>query len=408
MKRLGLVLDQIIFENQGRYSTDEVFIKFVEGVGTSLSDRIQFCSRVQKVDEDAPYGLDSSIYDIIRFPWYRDVAELSLKSPRILPVMARILRGEMPTWGLAIAFGVHPLTPLVIRMARRRRLPALLWIRGDLIADLNHRIAGIRRTAALAVARTVIRAIPNGTPVVSIGRDDYPFLSRMGPVHVAYSSKFGAEDFSPGPRPQSILRSNPRLLYVGRVAPEKGVEVLLEAFRLLRSRHSDSAPILTLVGSDFYTGSYGAAFSARLQNSDLVGAVEMAGHVPYGNRLFEFYDTHDLLVLPSFTEGFPQVLLEAMARGLPVVATRVGGVPRVVRDGENGLIVPPGDPRTLSAAIHRLLTDPSLFARFSSEGQRTARLYTRQVQTDGIVAFVDRCFPGSRFTTSSRVMPHPP
>ena len=85
--------------------------------------------------------------------------------------------------------------------------------------------------------------------------------------------------------------------------------------RLRAARGSETT--LTIVGSDFHGSPFGPAFQREIERSDLNGAVRVLGHVPYGEELFRQYDAHDLVVLPSFTEGFPQVILEAMARGVP-------------------------------------------------------------------------------------------
>ena len=398
MRRLGLVLDQIIHAREGRYSTDEVVIRFVEEIAVRDFDRIRFCSRVRPATEDAPYPLDPARFEVVPLPWYASVPSLCLRAPVLLPRIGGVLTREIDAWQLAMAGGIHPLTPLVLRLAKRRGVPSLLWIRGDLLADLRYRLRGPARAAGLAIARTVLAAIPAGTPVLSVGRDDYPFLARMGPVHVAYSSKFGQADFVPLPRPPVAAGAPARLLYVGRLAPEKGLEVLLEALRRLRAaRPGGAAPVLTLVGWDYVGSTYGGELRARVAGSDLAGAVAFAGHVPYGPRLFALYDAHDALVLPSFTEGFPQVILEAMARGVPVVATRVGGVPRVVEDGKSGLLVPPGDAPALAEAIGRVLGDPGFADALASAGQRAARPYTVEVQAESVVCFLDRCYPGGGF-----------
>jgi glycosyltransferase involved in cell wall biosynthesis len=79
----------------------------------------------------------------------------------------------------------------------------------------------------------------------------------------------------------------------------------------------------------------------------------------------------DFLVLPSLTEGLPNVVLEAFSFGKPVVATRVGGVPELVTDGVNGIIVPPGDPASLAAGISRFLRDKAFAKMMGEEGYRT-------------------------------------
>jgi glycosyltransferase involved in cell wall biosynthesis len=396
LTRVGLVLDQILFKKDGLFSTDEVFIRFVEAVARRRFDRIQFCSRVTASESGAPYDLDPSLFEVLPLGWYADIAQLCLRAPVLLPGIRRTLSRAMPGWDLAIAFGIHPLTPLVLRMARRRALPTILWIRGDLLSDLRHRLSGPRRRLALLVARAVLALLPGGTPVISMGREDFPFLSRMGPVHVAYSSKFGEEDFVSLPRPRRPAGTQTRVLYVGRIAPEKGLEVLLRAMEILGERRSSGVQ-LSVVGSDYFGSFYAEEFRKRVATSPAARNVELIGPVPYGPELFEFYDTHDLLVLPSYTEGFPQVLLEAMARGIPVLATHVGGVPRIVEHETTGLLVSPGQPDALAEGMNRLLQHPELATRLALGGQRVARAYVRDVQAESVARFLDHCYPGAPF-----------
>jgi glycosyltransferase involved in cell wall biosynthesis len=311
----------------------------------------------------------------------------------LLPRLARLFDAWLPEWDMVMACGVHPITSLVLRMARRRGIPAQLWVRGDLVADVQHKYSGVRRLAAVAIARMTTASIPNGTPVVSIGRDDYPFLARMGPVRVAFSSKFGEEELVAEPR---VARGNSeprRILYVGRISAEKGLDVLIEAIRVLETRRP-GAFALTLVGSDLTGSAYGDAFRSRLAASKMADAVTIRGYVPYGPALWNVYDSHDVLVLPSFTEGFPQVLFEAMARGIPIVATAVGGVPTLVRDGENGLLIPPGRPDLLADAVARLVDDPGLSERLSRGGLTCAAAHSRRTQVESISAFTTACLGG--------------
>jgi len=391
---VGLVLDQIVVEAAGVLRTDEVFVRFVEALASSRFTRAELCCRLVQGDSNAPYILDRKIFEIVPLPSYRDVPDLCRRALTLMPEASRAFDARLGGWSLAVGFGVHPLTPLAIRRARRRGIPAVLWVRGDLEADIRHRHRGWRRVAGLAVARAVIAAIPRGTPVVSVGRDDYPFLRALGPCHLVYSSKFDDADFAPLPRGRRAPGAPARLLYVGRIAPEKGVEILLDAFGKIREALPGVPPTLTIAGYDYRGGVYGDRFRSRVEAASYASAVTFAGHVPYGPALFDLYDAHDVLVLPSFTEGFPQVVLEAMARGVPVVATSVGGVPRVLHDQLNGRLVAPGSAEAVARAVCDLLRDETVADRLAVEGQRTARSFTRSAQIRALNLFLDRCYPG--------------
>lgn len=153
-----------------------------------------------------------------------------------------------------------------------------------------------------------------------------------------------------------------RLVAVGRLSPEKGQAGLLEALATLRDRGVPS--LLTLVGD----GPEEEALRARARALGIEVLVHFAGRLDERSTLTAIANA-DVLALPSFMEGLPVVLMEAMALGVPVVATRVAGIPELVRDSETGLLFDPADWRGLADAI-AALADRGLRARLAAAGRR--------------------------------------
>lgn len=145
---------------------------------------------------------------------------------------------------------------------------------------------------------------------------------------------------------------------LGRLSYEKGFDLLLMAMQELDDE------VRLLLGGDGPQRERLAAEAAGL-----AGRTDLIGFVP---DVAEFMGRIGLFVLPSRSEGLGLVLVEAMAAGRPVVATRVGGIPEVVSDGETGLLVPPEDPVALAVAIRRILDDPDLAARMGRAGRSRA------------------------------------
>lgn len=136
---------------------------------------------------------------------------------------------------------------------------------------------------------------------------------------------------------------------IGRMSPEKGHADLLEAFAEISS--TGVGPTLVLAGD----GPDKSKLMTRAAELGIADRVHFPGYVARPERLLE---ETDLMVLPSHTEGLPNAALEAMAMGVPVLATRVGGTPEVVTDGETGTLVTPRAPRELSRAMTDFLSNP--------------------------------------------------
>jgi glycosyltransferase involved in cell wall biosynthesis len=158
----------------------------------------------------------------------------------------------------------------------------------------------------------------------------------------------------------AVLGSPPGPRVVGTVARlsrEKGIDLLVDAFARLVP--GDPATRLVIVGE----GPERGALEALARSCGVSDRVTFQGFHP---RVAELLPGFDVFVLPSRTEGLPLALLEAMAAGRACVATKVGGVPEVVADGVTGVLVAPGDPAALAAAVQALLADPVLRRRLGT------------------------------------------
>jgi glycosyltransferase involved in cell wall biosynthesis len=173
-----------------------------------------------------------------------------------------------------------------------------------------------------------------------------------------------------------IAATGPVLGWVGRISAEKGPDVLIDAIARLRD--------LPWVAAVLGDGPLRAEAEARAAAGGIAGRVHWLGGVP---KAAQYFRAFDVFVLSSRTEGTPIVLLEAMAAGVPVVATRVGGVPDVL-DAEAAVLVPPDDPAALATAIRQVLTEPGLSQRLAARAAvRVARDYAVPAWVEQHAAF---------------------
>ncbi len=256
---------------------------------------------------------------------------------------------------------------LVVATLPRRKRPATvytehsLWNKvSPLVKALNRATIG-RDAALLAVSDAAYDALPPAlrrrARVVVHGVDlsaSRAMADRRDEVRVAVRSELGV--------PEGELLA----VTVAGLRSEKGYDVLLETARVLDDRH---LPVRFAAAG---TGVLDAELTASLAELGLSDRVRLLGH---RDDALALMTAADLVVLPSRQEGLPVVLMEATSVGAPIVATAVGGVPQVITDEVNGLLVPPGEPDSLARAVDRLVADPLLRHRLGKQAMADASRY---------------------------------
>ena len=185
--------------------------------------------------------------------------------------------------------------------------------------------------------------------------------------------------FDPGPHDgaQFVIGT------VGRIQDVKNQAALVDAFIALRALLPARALRLVIVGD----GPLRAGLEAKVAAAGLAEVVSLPGA---RNDIAQLMRGFSVFALSSIAEGTPVTLLEAMACGLPVVSTAVGGIPELVRDGATGLLVPPGDTQALAAALARYAADPALAARHGAAGrERIENHYSVSAMVQAYVALYD-------------------
>jgi len=270
--------------------------------------------------------------------------------------------------------------------ARLRGVPALMFPRSGFAIDDSERSWLARRWMkwAFGGARKLLCQSPRwqhfATHTLGFAPGDAPIVANW-----TASPELLALGKSRRPRAAAPLR----LLFVGWLDREKGVVELLEACRQLAASRSF---VLTCVGEGNHSQA-GREFVAR---HGLESGVRFRGWLQ-GDELLAELAAADIFALPSWTEGLPNAMIEAMAAGLAVVTTRVGSIPDVVTHEREALLVPPRDRAALQAALLRLLDDAPLRARLGAAGQAMVEArFGVERAADELVAILDGLQAGTQ------------
>jgi len=244
----------------------------------------------------------------------------------------------------------------LVLLARLRGVPVVLHIHGGMFEDFLRSLGALPAALARFIARSASQVV-----VLSEGwRERLSPLLRGARMTVVENGI--ALPAQPAARNSGEV---PTILFLGNVSTAKGVQDLLDACAKI-----DRPYRLVLVGGDDPAGSR-AAFAQQAARLRIQDRVDFVGPI-YGERKHDFLRGADLFVLPSHAEALPMALLEAMAHGLPVVATRVGAIPSVIESGRSGMLVEARDVAGLASTLQTLLDDAALRRSLGDEARRVA------------------------------------
>jgi glycosyltransferase involved in cell wall biosynthesis len=288
--------------------------------------------------------------------------------------------------------GPSPLLPHLLRAARS--MPGVALIGGDygtwsprssFPQWRNLLIAGWLR-----YYRFLQRRATEGIPVLLQNPTLVGTVGSRGPREVVPLSSVSARalaDVRPKERRRLEARITTRLVYAGRIVEEKGLLEAVESLRILRDRGYDVC--LDLVGWEDPREPMGDRLRMRARSLGLEGRVRLLGYVPAGMPLLKAYASADIFIIPTYGDSVPRSMQEAMAMGLPVVASSVGGIEHSLIDREHALLIPPRDPHALAAAVEELIKDERLASHIADRGRAWATSYTNEVSCDRIVRYLE-------------------
>jgi glycosyltransferase involved in cell wall biosynthesis len=355
------------------------FSLFLQGLRPQC-ERLVLTGRLDPTPGRFPYAIDD--VEFVPLPHYSSGAQMR-SVLRTLPAgLIRFWR-LLDTVEVVWILGPNPPQALLFALlskVRRRRL--VLGVRQNLpeLIRYRHRDKPLVRAAAW-ILESAFRLLSLVTPVVAVGPQLAGHYRRARALHVAYVSLLGEREIlGPGDSEREYDGPELRLLSVGRLDPEKNPLLLADA--LARLLKLDPRWTLNVCGE----GPLSAALASRARDLGVEHRLELLGNVPIDAGLWELYRSSHALLHVSHTEGVPQVLLEAFAARLPVVATAVGGVPDLV-DG-CGLLVPPDDPDAAARAVERLGSEPQLREQLVDAASDRVRRHTREAECLSLARFL--------------------
>ena len=376
--RLAIYADDAYHRRGGMVYGERAFSVFVSGLRPHF-ERLVLVGRLSPPGGQARYR--AGPVELLALPYYP-----KLSAPlRVVPALAR----SAVTFWRALdeldcvwLLGPHPLAIVFALLARLRGKRVVLGVRQDLPAYVRNRHP--RRPdlrAAAAVLEGTFRALARRVPVVAIGPElAHKYRRSRALLEVAVSLVDTSDLVDETTALGRSYRGELRALSVGRIEAEKNPLLLADALGELN--RVEPRWRLLVCGE----GELSEELSRRLAVLGQAGRADLVGYVPFGEELMRLYRDSHVLLHTSWTEGLPQVLLEAFAAGLPVVASDVGGIRGAV--GEAAILVPAGDPVAAAEAAQRIAADGDLRGGLITAGLDYVRARTREREGERVARFL--------------------
>lgn len=378
--RLGVYCDfSYRIAGDGAVEAELPFSLFIEGLAPHF-DGLAVLGRLDPSPERFPYRLRAARF--VPLPYYRSGADLGAVLATVAPAIRRFW-SALEHLDVVWILGPNPPQALVfavLGLLRRRRV--VLGVRQNLPELIRHRRPGAKLVLGAAYAlEGAFRALARLVPVVVVGPDLAHRYRRSRATLNQYVSLLSRGDLVAAADDERRYGGDELvMLSVGRLDPEKNPLLLADV--LARAVARDPRWRLEVCGD----GPMAEALADRAAQLGVAERLTLHGYVPIDSGLWDYYRRAHALLHVSMTEGVPQVILEAFAARLPVVATGVGGVGDLVEG--RGLLVGPGDPEAAAAALSRLVSEEALRAQLVEAAQQAAADHTLEAECARLAGFL--------------------
>lgn len=388
--RVGVYCDMRYRRDEfGAISTRRAFVLLL----AALADEVEEVVLAGRLDAEPgrdPYTLPRTV-SFAALPPYRDGTAVGAQ--------ARSLRRSLDAWDrvldrvdVAWIFGPHPLAVAFAHRTRRRGVPLVLGVRQNYPAYIAARLPSRSWAWAVPVAQfldAAFRAQALRSPAVVLG-SQLARRYRRSPalLETGFSLVSERDVVAPEVAIGKSWETDRTIVSVTRLDQEKNPLLLVDVLASLR--RADSRWRMTIAGD----GPLRSAIAERAGELGVLEAIRLPGEVPNGPALWDEYRSAHAFLHSAWTEGKPQVLAEAHAAGIPVVASDVGGVREALAGGTTGLLYPAGDVGGAASHLRALAADADLRARLIGTAHSHLRGETREAQLERIARFLGTCAGG--------------
>ena len=375
-QKIGFFNEGKYFKNhEGLVFSSDIFIIFLQKLLRGKS--LKMIGRLSTIEFFPKYLLDDNS-DFVPLTYYKSISKLLLIFPYYFIKNRKAIDNFIEKIDILFISASGPLSILMLFKIRKKNKKAVIFIRQNTrkLISAKHNGNFLSRITSNMIETYLENYVKNysNCTVFSFGSEIHKRYIKLSKSTFSIAdSRIHEFDVLMESSLIKLDYSTIKFLYVGRLAPGKGLEFLITALSKIKYFKFT----LTIIGD----GAIKSDLIDLVQKYNLNEQVIFKGHIYFSKKLLLEYSSHDVFVLPSFSEGFPQVIIEAMSRGILVVATKVGGIPDQIENNKNGFLFTPGNEKEFLKIINQINKNKteSLFLR--KNAIKLAKKYTFENQS---------------------------
>jgi glycosyltransferase involved in cell wall biosynthesis len=387
--RLALITFEPFWYDGEKYSTNSNFINFLLAFKTHFKEIVLLAHIRHTQKEKGKVLIDLSGIEVRPLPFHKNLFDMYWRLPFSLFTTLSKVKRAVEKSDVVFIDEQHIQSTLLYGLIKYSSRNIFFWILADIEKSfifLDY--SGMKRILAKILGKIHLwlnKAMIRRYPTFVVGEGIFYKYSNISKsiykIHLSLVSN--AHILSRTAVLQKHEHEEIHLLTVGRLTSVKGINYLIEALPWVIAK--GNVPIrLTIVG----IGRQEQKLQNMVEELNLSKQVAFAGYIPSRNELMNLYTNSDIFISSSLSEGFPRTFFEAMARGVPIISTNVGGIPDVIKNGKNGLLITPRNPLQIANAVVRLIKDVQLRAKLIENGLKTVKQYTLEAQIEKIMNIV--------------------
>lgn len=378
---------KIGFFNEGKYlknskglvSSSDIFTVFFQKLFSNKS--IKTIGRLSSSQFSPKYTLDTSS-DFTPLTDYKSISRLLLVFPFYFIKNRKTINKFIKNIDVLFISASGPLSILMLYKIRRNNKKVFIFIRQNTrkLISVKHNNNFLARIISNWIETYIEKFVQNysNATVFAFGGEIYKrYLELSSSTFSIADSRYNNSDILSINDIKDKSYTKLKLLYVGRLAPGKGLEFLIKC--LSKINHFEFT--LTVVGD----GIIKEDLIQLVKKHNLSSKIKFRGFIDFSQNLLNEYSSHDIFIMPSFSEGLPQVVFEAMSRGVVVVATNVGGIPDQIQNKVNGFLFDPGEENQLLKILNEIVLNQMNLIEIRKNALAVAEKYSFQSQRDFII-----------------------